>query len=625
VPEKSSVNSEKNDANNAVQTPALSAAPSFRNLFRGAWRAVETVRARFFVFVVLFVIAYTVDLLAPWAIGYTLGVLVKDGFGPAAMTQAMYGILAYMGLKLTYTIAHHFGRYFQVTTAFEARRSELERVFGELLLFPLSWHVDHHSGESLSRLHRSAGAVDAVIGTYVWQLIEGIVKVVFASIAIVALDFWVALNVSFMGALTILLMVLFNKRLTSYIRRINAFYDKLNRVCVDYLFNVVTVKSLSLERSATTYLADVYPTGRELSRRIAALGELKWGAVGIGYTLVMGSSLGIFFYRHQGIDAPFEVAEVYVLLNYLDRIFQAIGSFTGYYSGLIESATAYEDATNIDEQARRVRAVATERRLPQWNALEFKKLEYRYIKGEYQGIHIRDLQIKRGEKIALVGPSGSGKSTLLKVLGGMYLPQEFELTTDRGDELSLDDMAGSSLLLPQEPEIFTETVRYNLTMGEQISAEELMFFTSLCKLDEVIEKIQGGWDANLAEKGLNLSGGERQRFALARGLLRATRREVLLLDEPTSSLDPTTEKQIFYSLLHHFSDRTILTACHRLALVPLFDRILFVRRGIIEENGSFQELLLKKGAFAAAWEDFEKRVPSTGGGSGSSVGTPTVI
>ncbi len=587
--------------------------PSFRNLFAGAWRAIATVKLRFFMFVLLFVFAYTIDLLAPWAIGYTLGIIVKDGFGPEALVQATYGIFAYVGLKLLYTLTHHLGRYFQITTAFEARRSELERVFGELLRFPLSWHVDHHSGESLSRLNRSAGAVDAVIGTYVWQLIEGLVKVAFASVAIVVLDFWVALNVSLMGALTILLMVLFNKRLTSYIRRVNAFYDKLNRVCVDYLFNVVTVKSLSLEQSASKYLADVYPSGRDLCRRIAAFGELKWGAVGIGYALVMGSSLGIFFYRNQGIDQPFEVAEVYVLLNYLDRIFQAIGSFTGYYSGLIESATAYEDATRIDEQSKLVRAVAKERRLPQWNALQFHKLEYRYIKGEYQGIHIRDLQIKRGEKVALVGPSGSGKSTLLKVLGGMLLPQEFDLSTDRGDKLSIDDMAGSSLLLPQEPEIFTETVRYNLTMGERFKQEELSFFTSLCRLEDVIEKIQGGWEANLAEKGLNLSGGERQRFALARGLLRASRREVLLLDEPTSSLDPTTEKQIFFSLIHHFSDRTILTACHRLALVPLFDRILFVRRGIVEENGSFVELLAKKGAFASAWEDFERRVVATDG------------
>lgn len=605
-------------------TPASDAqrgTPSFRALFRGAWLAVATVKLRFFLFVFLFIFAYTIDLLAPWAIGYTLGIIVKDGFGPEALIQATYGILAYVGFKLTYTVCHHLGRYFQITTAFEARRSELERVFGELLLFPLSWHVDHHSGESLSRLHRSAGAVDAVIGNYVWQLIEGIVKVVFASIAIVTLDFWVAVNVSFMGAVTILMMVLFNKRLTNYIRRVNAFYDRLNRVCVDYLFNVVTVKSLSLERSASEYLRNVYPSGRELSRRIAAFGELKWGAVGIGYTLVMGTSLGIFFYRHQGIDQPFEVAEVYVLLNYLDRIFQAIGSFTGYYSGLIESATAYEDATKIDEEAKQVRAVAKERRLPAWNALTFKRLEYRYIKGEYQGIHIRDLEIKRGEKIALVGPSGSGKSTLLKVLGGMLLPQEFEIKTDRGDKLSLDDMAGSSLLLPQEPEIFTETVRYNLTMGEKFRPEELSFFSSLCRLEDVIEKIQGGWEANLAEKGLNLSGGERQRFALARGLLRASRREFLLLDEPTSSLDPTTEKQIFFSLIHHFSDRTIMTACHRLALVPLFDRILFVRRGIVEENGSFQELLAKKGAFASAWEDFERKVVANPAANSSGIQT----
>ncbi|NDC38377.1 MAG: ABC transporter ATP-binding protein, partial [Proteobacteria bacterium] len=217
--------------------------PAVKNLAVGSWESTEGSRVRFFAFVLLFVIAYTLDLMAPWAMGYTLGVVVKQGVTDEAFQQAMLGIGAYVGLLLAKTLCHHIARYLQQTVAFNARMKTLEDIFSTLLRFPLSWHVSHHSGESLSRLHRSAGAIDSTVGTYIWQIIEGFVKFAFASIAILALDFWVAANVLTMGFITVLLMVLFNKKLTSYIRQNNAFYDRLNRICIDYLFNIVTVKS----------------------------------------------------------------------------------------------------------------------------------------------------------------------------------------------------------------------------------------------------------------------------------------------------------------------------------------------------------------------------------------------
>jgi ABC-type multidrug transport system fused ATPase/permease subunit len=162
--------------------------------------------------------------------------------------------------------------------------------------------------------------------------------------------------------------------------------------------------------------------------------------------------------------------------------------------------------------------------------------------------------------------------------------------------------------VPQEPEVFSESVLYNLTMGDHYDTAVLSKFLQLCRVDRVIEKLPLGLDNNLAEKGLNLSVGEKQRLALCRGLLKVESRDILLLDEPTSSLDPQTEKDIFVDLLREFRNRTIISACHRLALVPLFDKIIYVRHGIIEEVGTFDELIAKRGSFYLAWDDFEKRL-----------------
>ena len=103
-----------------------------------------------------------------------------------------------------------------------------------------------------------------------------------------------------------------------------------------------------------------------------------------------------------------------------------------------------------------------------------------------------------------------------------------------------------------------------------------------------------------------LSQAERQLVEIVRALAHSAR--LILLDEPTSSLDPKTEKEVFQALLYYFTDRTVITACHRLALVPLFDKIIFISQGRIAEIGSFQELIALRGAFFKAWEDFERKV-----------------
>lgn len=586
-----------------------SSAESLKNLIRGTWDVTRNQRGRFWAFIICFVFAYSIDLLTPWAIGYTLGVFVRQGFNDESFHQAYLGLVAYVGFRLAYTVLHHLGRFLQLGVSFEGRMETLERMFSTLLRFPLSWHVDHHSGENLSRLHRSAGAVDTTIGTYIWQIIEGLIKVIFASIAIFALDFWVAVNVAAMGVVTILFMVLFNRRLLQSIRANNAFLDRVNRICVDYLYNIITVKSLNLEQNSINYLKNQREDGRKLNRRIVGFSELKWGSVGVGYSFVIGTSLLIFFSHHGTLSGAFDVAQVYVLLNYLDRIFQAIGSFTAYYSGMLESSTAYEDATRIlKDSAALTPLVSTRKLADNWHTLAIKDLCFTYSRTGMEGIEAFNLSVRRGAKIALVGPSGGGKSTLLKILGGLLIPERCDIVVDDKERLSLEDIAASVLIVPQEPEIFSETARYNLTMGETFSAQEMSFFVSLCKIDHVLAKLPQGWDSYLAESGMNLSVGEKQRVALARGLLRAKNRSLMLLDEPTSSLDPMTEKQIFYALLHHFTDRTIITACHRLALVPLFDTIVFIRRGKVEEVGSFAELLERKGLFYQAWKDYEERV-----------------
>ena len=583
---------------------------SILNLAKASWESTQGDRIRFFGFVILFVLAYSIDLIVPWAIGWILDVFVKQGFTQAAFDIAVKFIVIYVALKMVTTIFHHYARYLQGTAAYSARFKKLQEVFAALIGFPLKWHVHHHSGENLSRLNRSVGAIESVISNYIWQIIDGMVKFFFATFALFTLDIEVAFTVLIMGFVTVSVMILFNKRLTKKWRKNNRFYDRLNRTCVDYLSNIITVKTLRLEKPALSYLVNQRQDGLTLCRKIWKYQELKWGTIGVGYSLVMGTSLFIYFKNHIGQNTPFDVAQVYVLLNYLDRIFGAITSFTGYYGGIIEASLAYDDASSVLEESNSLKAPPRTAALPRdWKTLGLHSVDFSYGGGSANLRNIF-LQFRRGEKVALVGPSGSGKSTLLKVLSGMLAAQSGTVTTSSGGTYSLDDVADVSILVPQEPEVFSETVRYNLAFGQNYSDAELQRAVTLCRIDHLLEKLPHGWDSPLEEAGLNISGGERQRLALARGVLRVPGKDILLLDEPTSSLDPLTEKQIFANILHEFKDLTVITACHRLALVPMFDTVVYIKDGRVEEVGSFNELRAAGRGFSAAWADYERTVMS---------------
>jgi len=546
-----------------------------------SWEALGASRPRFYLFVALFVAANAAELLVPWAIGYTVGVFVEHGFSRVAYESALLGIGCYLGLRFANIVLHHLGRYVQSGVAYQARMHTLGRVFRALLGYELHWHVERHTGENLAKLNRSALAVSNVVGQYSWQVLEGSVKVVLASAALLALDWVVAANVVVMSAATIAAMMYFNRRLVEHIRRTNQFDNKIGRVCVDYLSNVVTVKTLSLEAHAESDLDGHREEGRTNVRRVSRFSELKWAAVSCGYALVMATSLLWYFHGAGVRSAALDVAQVYVLISYLDKIFGAISSFSAYYGNIVEACTAYEDASELLEGSPPPQRAARPQQRSHWREVTLKRLEFSYS-GDERGLRCDALTLRKGEKIALVGTSGGGKSTLLKLLAGMIRPAAGEVVCD-GRTTALDELTRRTLLIPQEPQIFSDTLRYNVTLDEAPPAGALERAALLARLGPIVAKLPAGWDTHLAQSGLNLSGGERQRIALARGLLRAGARDLMLLDEPTSALDPRTEREVLGAIFGALPDVTVIVSCHRWSLLSLFDRVIYVEDGEVRE------------------------------------------
>lgn len=246
---------------------------------------------------------------------------------------------------------------------------------------------------------------------------------------------------------------------------------------------------------------------------------------------------------------------------------------------------------------------------PLWSELGVDNLSFSYHLEDKADLHLKNisLNIKKGERIALIGESGGGKTTFLKVVRDLYHPKKIKLSIDgKYTPSGFAGISDSISLIPQDPEIFATTIRENLTLGVRYTDSHIKRFTDMTCFSQIVKRLPKKLESLVFERGVNLSGGEKQRLALARGLLASTDKDIILLDEPTSSVDFQNELKIFQNVFSSFSQQAIIASVHRLHLLSLFDRIYFFDGGEIIASGTFEELKKLSPDFKILWKKYIK-------------------
>lgn len=215
----------------------------------------------------------------------------------------------------------------------------------------------------------------------------------------------------------------------------------------------------------------------------------------------------------------------------------------------------------------------------------------------------KNVHIKGGEKVGLVGYSGAGKSTFINLILRFYPIDKGKILIDGQDiaTSTLESLRKQITLIPQDSLLFHRSLKDNIGYGNPEASEtKIREAAHLAHCDEFIKKCPDGYETLVGERGTKLSGGERQRIAIARAML--TTSPILILDEATSSLDSITEQLIQESLEHLMSNRTTIVVAHRLATLSKMDRILVFDQGQIVEEGCHKELIEKGGHYAHMWQ-----------------------
>ena len=239
--------------------------------------------------------------------------------------------------------------------------------------------------------------------------------------------------------------------------------------------------------------------------------------------------------------------------------------------------------------------------------IKFEKVSFRYPDTGIQALHNFSLEIKRGEKVVVMGPTGAGKTTLIQLLLRLYNVDAGSISFDDTEitKIKLASLREQISYVPQDVFLFSDTVANNISFGKSgVDKSEIVKAAQTASVSTEIEKFEKNYDTLIGERGVTLSGGQKQRISIARALLKNP--AILIFDDCLSAVDAQTEKQITDNLNEFLSDKTAIIVTHRIFASMNFDRVIVIDGGTIIEEGSSENLLKMDGFYAAQWRRQQK-------------------
>jgi len=619
------------------------------SLLRTAWRYARQEKKKYVLVYSMFIVAYLVISLNPLLFGWFLDKLQHSTSG--ILHYALLYIAGYISIKFTQWCFHGPARVMERSLSFNLSRNFLQEKYHQVLHLPVKWQQDHHSGATINRVRKAYESLRDFFDhgfMYVYAIMKFVVSVG-AMLYFIPFYGTIALG---LGILNILIIRKFDRPFVKALNEVNEKEHVVSATLFDSLSNIMTVITLRLERSMETGLMNKVRAIFRPFRRSFVINEWKWFTAEMIIVLIYGLIAFGYVYQKWIPGTLFPIGGLAALLLYVNQFCSVFQDIAWQYTEIVQYNTNVQTAAVISEAyAEQHRADRPDGLPDNWSAIILRKLNFShrptYDAGQYaQSLHDLQLTIRRGGRIALIGESGSGKTTVLSLLRGLYQPEPgFGIEVETGPlrhapsgpgpnygefaavktssptgtpstpgnprptrdaQIWLHRLNEAVTLFPQEPEIFENTIAYNITLGLPFSDAEIMEVCESAHFTEVVHNLPQGLASDIREKGVNLSGGQKQRLALARGILAARDSSVVLLDEPTSSVDPRTEALIYDGLFSAFRDKAIISSVHRLHLLTRFDYIYILHQGRITAEGSFEDLRAHSPIFRELWRHQEE-------------------
>jgi ABC-type multidrug transport system fused ATPase/permease subunit len=498
--------------------------------------------------------------------------------------------------------------------AFNLSRNYLQELYHQTLHLPVKWQQDNHSGATINRIRKAYEALKDFFQNG-FMYFYALAKFISSFVAMIVFSPLFGGIGIVLGAITVWIIFKFDKPFIQSVDDTNEKEHVVSSTLFDSLSNIITVITLRLEKrmekSLLEKLKDVYAP----FMRSVKINEWKWFAADMLVVLIYCVNIAGYVYQNTMPGQVFMLGGLVTLIGFVNQFTSVFHDVAWQYTQIVQYNTNVQTARSISEAYQQNHLPDGASNLPEdWKKISIRDLNFTH-KEKYsseeraQSLHDIQLSIEKGKRIALIGESGSGKSTLMALLRGLYEPESgIKVTVDNKIASDINSLQDSVTLFPQEPEIFENTIEHNISLGLPFEEKDIMAVCETAHFTEVVRQLPNGLQSNIQEKGVNLSGGQKQRLALARGILAAKSCDIVLLDEPTSSVDPKTEIQIYERLFAECKDKAIVSSLHRLYLLSYFDYVYVLRSGRVVDEGTFEELKANSSIFKELWRHQEEKM-----------------
>ena len=522
-----------------------------------------------------------------YVFGHITSTVIEPSFArgdarTGTLVSAFLLILAVATLKVLGIIARRLGAGIM---QYRLQATYRRRVTRRYLELPLEWHQQHPTGELLSNANSDVEAAWYPIAPFPFA-----VGVVLMLVAVIVLLFTTDPVLAVVGSVIFpaiaVLTVVYSRRMSPLMTRAQQLRGEVSTVAHESFDGALVVKTLGREASETERFTAV---ARELRNTLVQVGRVRGlfdpvmealPVIGVLLVLVVGTSRvesgnltsgTLVRVAYLFTLLAFPVRSIGWVLNELprsvvgwDRIQRVVTAVGAQAYGSVEPATGGPTAVRAE-------------------TLGFA----------YAGVPVLHdvwLDVAPGRTVAIVGPTGSGKSTIASLLVRLVDPTNGAVRYDGTDlrDLVPGGVAAVSSLAPQTTFLFDDTVRGNVTLGADLPDEDVWAALRVAQAEGFVAALPSGLDTVVGERGTTLSGGQRQRLALARAVARRPR--LLVLDDATSSVDPSVEQRILAGLRGSSSASTVVVVAYRRATIALADEVVFVADGRVVDRGSSDEL-----------------------------------